>query len=187
MQKDIKKVLVKYKEKFPDDILVNKYLDFLGGNTNCIDRKNMNGHFTVSALVVKNNSVLMLWHKTFQRRQQPGGHIDPPDKTLLEAIIREVKEETGIDVVPDENFAGGIFSDIPIILEINKIAENKNKNEGEHLHYDIWFLLKLIDERREITNQDDGTENAEWVEVEKINSEYNSVAFKAIGKYKKYV
>lgn len=54
--------------------------------------------FTVATFVLHDGKVLLLWHKKLSMWLPPGGHIDPnelPD----EAAIREVKEETGLDVV----------------------------------------------------------------------------------------
>lgn len=54
--------------------------------------------FTVATFVIYKGKVLLLWHRKLQMWLPPGGHIEPnelPD----EAAIREVKEETGLDVV----------------------------------------------------------------------------------------
>lgn len=54
--------------------------------------------FTVATFVLHEGKVLLLWHRKLQMWLPPGGHIDPhelPD----EAAVREVKEETGLDVV----------------------------------------------------------------------------------------
>jgi ADP-ribose pyrophosphatase YjhB (NUDIX family) len=54
--------------------------------------------FTVATFVIHEGKVLLLWHKKLSMWLPPGGHIDPnelPD----EAAVREVKEETGLDVV----------------------------------------------------------------------------------------
>lgn len=54
--------------------------------------------FTVATFVMHEGKVLLLWHKKLQMWLPPGGHIDPhelPD----EAAVREVQEETGIEVV----------------------------------------------------------------------------------------
>jgi 8-oxo-dGTP pyrophosphatase MutT (NUDIX family) len=134
-------------------------------------------------LLEKGEKVLLLWHKTFNKLMQPGGHIDPPDKNILEAIIREVKEETGLDTEIDKVFANGLFSSVPIILAINEIARNDKKKEAAHLHYDIWFLLKMLDESQETKNEDEGVENAGWVDISGINEKGNNVLYKGISKY----
>ena len=54
--------------------------------------------FTVATFVLHQGKVLLLWHKKLQMWLPPGGHIEPnelPD----EAAIREVKEESGLEVV----------------------------------------------------------------------------------------
>ncbi|MFO7172825.1 MAG: inosine/xanthosine triphosphatase [Bacillota bacterium] len=53
--------------------------------------------FTVATFVVHEGRVLLLYHRKLQMWLPPGGHIDPnelPD----EAAVREVREETGIEV-----------------------------------------------------------------------------------------
>jgi ADP-ribose pyrophosphatase YjhB (NUDIX family) len=54
--------------------------------------------FTVATFVLHEGKVMLLWHRKLSMWLPPGGHIDPnelPD----EAAVREVKEETGLDVV----------------------------------------------------------------------------------------
>ncbi len=54
--------------------------------------------YTASAFVLnRENKILLLWHKKFDKYVQPGGHI-LDDELPHEAAIREVYEETGINV-----------------------------------------------------------------------------------------
>ena len=191
MYKNILETLKKYQEVFPGDPDLPKFFEFLDSPENqgeeCVNRKNFNGHITVSALVVKGGKVLLLWHKTFQKLMQPGGHVDSPDNNIFEAIIREVKEETGLDVEPDKTFSRGIFSEIPISLDKHAINKNEKKQEEAHFHYDMYFYLKLKDVNQEIKNEDDGVENAQWVDIESINETFNPVTYKAVSKYKTFL
>lgn len=53
--------------------------------------------FTVATFVIHESKVLLLWHKKLSMWLPPGGHIDQhelPD----EAAVREVREETGLEV-----------------------------------------------------------------------------------------
>lgn len=53
--------------------------------------------FTVATFVIANRRVLLLWHRKLQKWLPPGGHVEPgelPD----EAAVREVREETGLEV-----------------------------------------------------------------------------------------
>lgn len=51
--------------------------------------------FTVSASIVWNKSVLLIHHKKLSIWVQPGGHIEL-DETPIEALWRELEEETGL-------------------------------------------------------------------------------------------
>ena len=55
---------------------------------------------TARALIIK-NSQLLLVSNDYKLWYTPGGHLKPSE-TLAECIIREVKEETGIDVQPSQ-------------------------------------------------------------------------------------
>jgi nucleoside triphosphatase len=54
---------------------------------------------TVGALIVNNEGKILLTksHKWFDKFTLPGGHIEVGE-TMKEAVIREVKEEVGLDV-----------------------------------------------------------------------------------------
>jgi 8-oxo-dGTP pyrophosphatase MutT (NUDIX family) len=54
-------------------------------------------HFTATTYVVHNERVLLHWHKKLDCWLPPGGHIDR-DELPETAALREVKEETGLDV-----------------------------------------------------------------------------------------
>ena len=54
--------------------------------------------FTVAVLVVRHDRVLLHWHEKLGRWLPPGGHIEP-DELPDHAAIREVREETGVEVL----------------------------------------------------------------------------------------
>ncbi len=58
---------------------------------------------TVGALIVNTDGKILLTksHKWFDKYTLPGGHIEVGE-TMREAVAREVKEETGLDVEVDE-------------------------------------------------------------------------------------
>lgn len=64
---------------------------------NDMPRNEITRDFTVATFVIHQAKVLLLWHKKLQMWLPPGGHIEPnelPD----EAAVREVREETGLEV-----------------------------------------------------------------------------------------
>jgi 8-oxo-dGTP pyrophosphatase MutT (NUDIX family) len=63
------------------------------------------GHVTASALVLSPDAhrTCLVLHGRIGRWVQPGGHLEPGDRTLAMAAVREVREETGLtgDVLPE--------------------------------------------------------------------------------------
>lgn len=175
-------MLKRYEKVFPGDIDLPKFFEYLEQNESCVDRKNMNGHVDADALVVKGDKVLLVYHIGLQRWLQPGGHVESADASLIDSAIREVREETGLDVERVE----GTFSDIPLSLDVQIVPESKKKGEGEHIHYSCMFLLTLKDENQEIVNIDSGVEDVRWFSFkEAVEGDTGTALPKAIRKYKK--
>ncbi|MGI2262262.1 NUDIX domain-containing protein [Candidatus Cardinium hertigii] len=55
---------------------------------------------TARALIVQNRKLLLV-SNDYNLWYTPGGHLNP-NETLSECMVREVKEETGIDVKPNQ-------------------------------------------------------------------------------------
>ncbi len=55
----------------------------------------MRRHFTATGFVVEGSRTLLHWHQRLQQWMPPGGHIDL-DEDPVEAVLREIREETGI-------------------------------------------------------------------------------------------
>ncbi len=117
------------------------------------DRRNPEGHFTVSAVVcdAEAGKVLLLHHKTLGKWLQPGGHVEPGDRTLLDAAVREVEEETGFapgqyEVVMPPGLQANP-SDRPLLFDLDShaIPGNPSRGEGPHFHHDLRFLFRLKD------------------------------------------
>lgn len=96
-------------------------------------RSTAQGHLTASAWIVDagRRHALLLHHGKLDRWLQPGGHIEN-DVTLLDAALREAREETGLDCRAAQT---GIFD-----LDIHPIPARAQ--EAAHLHYDVRFLLE---------------------------------------------
>ncbi len=58
-------------------------------------------HATVAAIVERNNKFLMVEERIQGKRvfNQPAGHLEP-DETLIDAVIRETREETAWQFIP---------------------------------------------------------------------------------------
>lgn len=107
------------------------------------DRSCMEGHVTASGLLLSPDMrrALLIDHVALGRLLQPGGHYEAM-ATLLEEAIRECFEETGANGIR----AVGPDGDLPLDVDTHVIPANPRKNEGEHLHHDFLFLLRMDDE-----------------------------------------
>ena len=93
------------------------------------------GHLTASALLLNpsHKAVALVEHSVFGWIQ-PGGHIDPSDKSPFSAACREVLEECG---VIGEAFDASAFLDVTSY----DVPNNPKRNEPAHCHFDFRFVL----------------------------------------------
>lgn len=112
-------------------------------------KKNIEKHFTSSALIIENNKVLLVYHKKLDVWLYPGGHIEE-NENPDEALIREVKEETGLDVEiisnKDEtlsdikNDVSSLHIPYAILCEL----------VGVHYHNDLIYLCKIKNNSKQL-------------------------------------
>ena len=102
--------------------------------------------FVATAFVVDGDSTLLLYHKKLQMWLPPGGHIDPGE-TPDEAVRREVREETGLEVeiVPDDGPSGPSDPGVatlhrPRIVQLQDIPDPK----GFHQHIDLIYFCRPV-------------------------------------------
>jgi len=74
-------------------------LAFLAARADACARACEPGHLTASALVLDHDSthVLLTLHPGVGRWIQLGGHCEDTDATLVDAALREAREESGVD------------------------------------------------------------------------------------------
>jgi 8-oxo-dGTP pyrophosphatase MutT (NUDIX family) len=79
--------------------------------------------FTVGCFIVFDDKVLLVNHPRYDMWLPPGGHIEL-DEDPEEALFREIKEETGLDVEiiatkPDLNFPHTKYIYIPAYISVH--------------------------------------------------------------------
>ena len=97
----------------------------------------------------------------------PGGRVDPGE-TVEQTIVREVKEETGLDVV--------------VVSKIGEYREQGVKDGIEYEYYPACFLVKTVG--GEIKKQESEIEDIQLFSLSKIPE---PLAFKHIQMIKDYL
>ena len=110
----------------------------------------MNKHFVTSAFVLCKfktiYKVLVLNHKKLNKWVIPGGHIEK-DENPIQAIIREVREETGLkdfDIVSFRNEKTISLFDSMQILSPEWMSEEiipSTKSDLQHAHIDMFYII----------------------------------------------
>jgi 8-oxo-dGTP pyrophosphatase MutT (NUDIX family) len=101
----------------------------------------MERHFTVTGFVVDGDRTLLHWHPRLEIWLPPGGHIDR-DEDPVQAVVREVREETGIiaEVVSQRRYAFANVQQLPSPISII-VADVP---EGPHQHIDFSYALREV-------------------------------------------
>lgn len=129
----------------------------------------MERHFNVTVYVMNNEGkFLFIRHKKLQKWLPPGGHIEENEIPDV-AALREVKEETGLDVeLQGERFPRESDCVRPFGIQMNVIQE------GEHEHMDMIYLAKPVNDADLVLNEEE-TEGINWYSIDEIlNPEFDS-------------
>ncbi|WP_405084294.1 NUDIX hydrolase [Microbispora sp. NBC_01389] len=144
-QQEISAVLTRYLSTHPDRAIdVAPLADALAMPRDLASRATFPLHVTASAAGIDaTGRVLMIHHRALDRWLLPGGHVEPTDRTLYGAALRELEEETGI---PWQHAVSPPTHDVtPLDIDIHEIPANPAKGEPRHWHADFRFAFWLKD------------------------------------------
>lgn len=126
----------------------------------CLDRGSDRFRYRVGAIIIENGCVLLATNDTADYYYSVGGGVHLGE-TAHDAILREVKEETGVDYEVDR---------LAFIHE-NFFTCKNGSNKGKRYHeLSLYFLMKPRG-TQEIHSDSiciDGREYLEWVPLDKL-------------------
>ncbi|MGC9071620.1 MAG: NUDIX hydrolase [Acidilobus sp.] len=114
-----------------------------------------------SGVLIEDGNVLLIRHEKLGVWIYPGGHVEP-DETPSEAVVREFREETGLDVAPVGRLQRvGSGEAVDEVLPIAILREIVRYPTETHIHYDLIFRVKRV-----------GGElrNGKWFSVSEVDS-----------------
>ena len=118
--------------------------------------------FTATTFVVQSRKTLLIFHKKIRAWFPPGGHIHP-DELPCEAAVREVKEETGLDVTllsPRSRMGTVDVLSRPECILLEQITSN-------HQHIDLIYFAEVVGGRVAISEAE--AEDYRWCTDEDLN------------------
>ena len=133
-------LLDRYVARFPaEQELVARFVAFVNGHDDCLLRTCRPGHVTASAWILDAHGehALLTHHRKLDKWLQLGGHVDG-EAAIERACLREAQEESGM-----QRFELGPWLDdalVPLDLDVHTIPARRD--EPEHLHWDVRFLLR---------------------------------------------
>lgn len=136
-----------------EHLFKQQMLDFITQHSDCFERFLEKGHVTASALLLNKNHThaLLMHHTKLDKWFQLGGHCDG-NPNVVDVAIKEAQEESGIM---------GIEPVLKSIFDIDIHLIPANKNEKEHYHYDVRFLLHVTSDEELVQNSE--SKELRWV------------------------
>jgi len=123
----------------------------------------MQRHFTVTGFVSQRGRTALHWHR-LEAWLPPGGHIEP-NEDPLQAVLREVREETG-GVLPTSagyGYARPPQLPVPAAMAVYDLEDGDGQLRDRHQHIDlIYFTRPLVADGPAAAR--DGEEAWVWVD-----------------------
>lgn len=124
-------------------------------------------HFTASGIVLHQGRVLLIEHARLRWWMPPGGHVEP-NEDPVQAVLREVAEETGLacEIVTGAGFAHPAIEVLPPPLTI--LVENVPENGTVVQHIDCIYVLRPAADPASVAGHAAETTGCRWVPVEQV-------------------
>lgn len=172
LAEDLKRLLCIYQTSDSDEEAAVQQLHDFVSSTPISDLFGGSAVHVTAASVVMNRSrdaLLLVWHSSFGRWLQPGGHIEPAvDFSIESAARRELLEETAICATDLQLMLPGIFD---IDCHSVRYMPDDIGHDKCRRHFDIRFLYTLTRE-----GSSDFSADVAWIQVKSLLAEPSSVS-----------
>ena len=165
----ISDIVAEYLTIFPDDepkleLLLNQLADAEALD----DPSNYRGHIAGDAVIFSpdHKKILLIYHKTFKKWQQPGGHLDPGEEGPWLTAEREAAEETGLIDLKRVNMTADWR--VPLHITTGPVPANPQKGRPDHWHHD--FRYGFVARSEELPDvQDEGVSGVKWLPLDEFD------------------
>ena len=135
----------------------------------------MKTDLTVGAYIIHEGKLLLVYHNKLRTWLPPGGHIET-NETPDEAVIREVQEEVGLEVIllkqAQLNYEPVQRCALPFHTDVH--------NVGDHNHYGLFYLCKP--KTTEVTLNSKEAKQFRWVTEQDLEDTLYRESVREIGK-----
>lgn len=128
-------------------------------------------HFTASGVVVQDGHILLVNHKRIGAWVPPGGHVEP-DELPEETVLREILEETGVEVeiisdpMPPTDDPDAFFLSRPFFVQAVLAME-----KGERCyHIDLAYLCRPSGAGLPPLSCNPEVKESRWIKLSEITS-----------------
>jgi 8-oxo-dGTP diphosphatase len=125
-------------------------------------------HYTVTVYIYSDSTprkVLLLHHRKHNVWNPPGGHQEI-DENPIEAAIREVREETGLEIAPymepNTPIGKGIY--LPAPLRVLEVSIPAHGEEPQHFHVDLQYRVTIPEQA--VINAPEESHDIGWFTLE---------------------
>ena len=128
--------------------------------------------FTVEVFIVYNNKVLLRKHDKYKFWLSIGGHIEL-DEDPIDAVVREAKEEVGLDIELCDTAKNPRFREEDYKELLPPVAVNRHRINNSHEHVTFSYFAKSRTDVLKLSTRE-VTESCKWFTFEELeDSTYN--------------
>ncbi|MGH3415970.1 MAG: NUDIX hydrolase [Actinocrinis sp.] len=118
-------------------------IEALGKGFDFTSRRRYPAHITAGVVLLDGEGrMLQIHHRRLGRWLNPGGHVEPEDKSLTGTALRELAEECGIRAEDIEPIGGEGDDALPVHIDVHPIPASDVHAEPAHRHFDFRFAFR---------------------------------------------